>query len=326
VRVHGYEQVPTHLPSAVLQVETVTETRVEEAALRRALIERGYSECINFAFVADDLLQRWGLADAAVALANPLSAELGSMRTALLPGLVEAARRNLARQHTRVRLFEIGRVFASTPAGPQEQLRLAGLAIGRAAPEHWDADKRAVDFFDLKGDVEQLLALSAAREVSFAPTTPPWLHPGRGAAVSRNATVIGHAGVLHPRLLSEIDLGVDVVCFEFDLAGLGARVVPRAGEVSRFPAVRRDLALVVPDTVPYQDFEAVIRAAAGPILRDLVLFDEYRGQGLRPDTRSLAIGLILQDDSRTLTDRDGDQAVGAVVAALARDFGAELRS
>ncbi len=325
VRVHGYEQVPTHVPSAVLQVETVTETRVEEAALRRALVERGYSECINFAFVAHDLLQRWGLAEGAVALANPLSAELGSMRTALLPGLVEAARRNLARQHTRVRLFEIGRVFAATPSGPQEHLRLAGLAIGRATPEHWDADKRTVDFFDVKGDLEQLLALSAARDVSFAATTTPWLHPGRAAAVSRNGTVIGHLGVLHPRLLAGLDLGVDVVGFEFDLAGVDARIVPRAGEVSRFPAVRRDLAVVVPDSVRYPQFEAVIRAAAGPILRDLVLFDEYRGQGLGPDTRSLAIGLILQDDSRTLTDHDSDRVVGAVVAALARDCGAELR-
>lgn len=326
VRVHGYELVPTHVPAAVLQVESVTETRVEEAALRRALIERGYSECINFAFVANDLLLSWGVADGAVALANPLSAELGSMRTALLPGLVEAARRNLARQHTRVRLFEIGRVFEATSSGPRERLRLAGLAIGRATAEHWDADKRLVDFFDIKGDVEQLLALSAARDLAVAPATRAWLHPGRGAAVSRSGIGIGQVGMLHPRLLASLDLGVDVAGFEFDLVGLGARAVPRAGEVSRFPALRRDLAVVVPDTVRYPDFEAAIRAAAGKILRDLVLFDEYRGHGLRPDTRSLAIGLILQDDSRTLTDRDGDQAVAAVVAALARDFGAELRS
>jgi phenylalanyl-tRNA synthetase beta chain len=137
---------------------------------------------------------------------------------------------------------------------------------------------------------------------------------------------VGWLGALHPRLLAELDLDTEVLAFELDLEPLVARRIPRAAEISRYPAVRRDLALVVPRGVAWAALEAATRAAAGPILRDLVLFDEYAGQGLKPDTRSLAIGLILQDDSRTLTDSDADAAVGAVVAALGRDFAAELRS
>jgi phenylalanyl-tRNA synthetase beta chain len=326
VRVHGYEQVPVRIPSGVLQVEVVTESRVADAALRRALVERGYAECINFAFVPAALLARWGLGEGAVALANPLSADLAVMRTALLPGLVEAARRNLARQQQRIRLCEFGRVFRAGVDGPQETSRIAGLAVGRAGAEHWDAGKRVVDFFDLKGDVEQLLAQAVATDARFEPGAPAWLHPGRSAVLHRAGRVVGWLGALHPRLLAELDLDVEVLVFELDLEPLVARRIPRAAEISRYPAVRRDLALVVPRGVSWAALEAATRAAAGPMLRDLVLFDEYAGQGLKPDTRSLAIGLILQDDSRTLTDSDADLAVGAVVAALGRDFAAELRS
>ena len=328
VRVHGYEQVPVRIPSGVLQVETVTETRVDPAALRRALVARGYAECINFAFVPAALLARWGLDAGTVALANPLSADLAVMRTALLPGLVEAARRNLARQQGRVRLCEVGRVFRAAVGGeaPTETLRLAGVVVGRAVAEHWDGDKRAVDFFDLKGDVEQLLAQTAARDVSFRAGAPAWLHPGRSAAVLRNGTEAGWIGALHPRLAAELDLGTDALVFELDLDPISIRSVPRAGELSRFPSVRRDIAVVVPKEVEWAALEAVARRAAGGFLRDLHLFDEYVGPGLKPDTRSLAIGLILQDESRTLTDADADASVDAVIAALGREFAAEWRS
>jgi phenylalanyl-tRNA synthetase beta chain len=328
VRVHGYEQVPVRIPSALLQVSTVTETRVDVATLRRVLVGRGYAECINFAFVPAPLLTRWGLDAGAVALANPLSADLAVMRTALAPGLVEAVRRNLARQQTRVRVCEFGRVVEGDPAGgaPRETLRVAGAAIGRALPEHWGGDRRGVDVFDLKGDVEALLAEAVVNDVRFEPATLPWLHPGRSARVLRGGVPVGWVGALHPALGTALDLPGDLVAFELDIEPIRVRQVPRAGEVSRFPAVRRDLALVVDRATPWGDLEGAVRAAAGPVLRDLLLFDEYVGQGLRPDARSLAIGLILQDESRTLTDLDADRVVGAVVAALARDFGAALRS
>jgi phenylalanyl-tRNA synthetase beta chain len=310
----------------VLQVETLSETRLADAALRQALVARGYAECINFAFVASTLLAQWKLDDGVVALANPLSADLAVMRTALLPGLVEAARRNLSRQHSRVRLFETGRVFHAAGDGPLETARLAGLAIGRAAPESWAGGKRTVDFFDLKGDIEQLLATGGERKVGFLPADVAWLHPGRSAQVIVDGNPAGFLGALHPALLGTLDLGAEVVAFELDLVTIGSRAVPRAGEISRFPAVRRDIAVVVSSGIAYAALAQAIRVAAGPILRDLVLFDEYAGQGLSPDTRSLAIGLILQDDSRTLRDHDADQVVAAVVAELGREFAAQLRS
>ncbi|MFN9792467.1 MAG: phenylalanine--tRNA ligase subunit beta [Pseudomonadota bacterium] len=328
VRVHGYDRVPVRVPSGALQVATDSETRVAPAVLRQLLVARGYAECINFAFVPSGLLADWGLGAAAVPLANPLSADLAVMRTAILPGLVEAARRNLARQQTRLRLFEFGRVFeaASPGAAPAERDRLAGMVLGRAAAEHWDAGKRSADFFDLKGDVEQLLALAAAADARFGAGGAAWLHPARSATLFRGEVVVGWLGVLHPRLQAALDLRHDPLVFEFDLEPLAHRSVPRAGDLSRFPSVRRDIAVVVPRSVAWSAVEGCVRTAAGPGLRALHLFDEYTGTGLRPDARSLAIGLILQDDSRTLTDAVADAAVGAVVDALGRDFGAVLRS
>lgn len=327
-RVHGYDAVPTRLPSVGGRVAAPTEARVPEAVLRGVLTTRGYVEAINLAFVPPAWLEAWQLQDGAIALANPLSAELAVMRTALLPGLVDAIRRNLVRQQSRVRLFETGRVFRAGRDGLLETQRLALAACGSAAAEQWGARTRPMDWYDLRGDVEHLLALlGAARAgVRLEAATDPWLHPGRSAMVLRDGVVMGRVGVLHPRLAARLDLGVDVHVAEFDLEALVARELPRAAAVSPFPQVRRDLALVVADDLPYAALAAVVRRAAGPVLKDLVLFDEYRGAGLAVGRRSLAIGLILQDDSRTLTDPDVDAVVSTVVDAAGAEFGATLRS
>jgi phenylalanyl-tRNA synthetase beta chain len=256
-----------------------------------------------------------------VALANPLSADLAVMRPALLPGLVAALQRNLARQQARVRLFEIGRVFA---AGGEVD-HIAAAAIGTARIESWGEPRRALDFFDAKGDLEALLAIGG-RTVEWAAPQVGWLHPGRAAAVVIDGTVAGHVGALHPRLARALDLPADVYVFECRLDGLTSRRLPRAVELSRQPAVRRDLALVVADDVAWSRVQAIAATSAGALLRELVLFDEYRGKGLPEGHRSLAMGLILQDDSRTLVDEDADRVVASVVAALERDVGAVLRT
>ncbi len=327
-RVHGYDAVPTRLPSVGGRIAAPTEARVPDAVLRGVLSTRGYVEAINYAFVPPAWLEAWQLADGAIALANPLSTDLAVMRTALLPGLVDAIRRNLARQQSRVRLFETGRVFRAGPDGPIETQRVALAACGSAAAEQWGIRARPMDWYDLRGDVEHLLALlGAARAgIRFEPASDPWLHPGRSALVLRDDVAIGRVGVLHPRLAARLDLGVDVHVAEFDLEPLVARELPRAAVVSPFPQVRRDLALVVADDVPYAALAAVVRRAAGPVLKDLVLFDEYRGPGLAAGRRSLAIGLILQDDSRTLTDPDVDALVASVIDAVGVEFGATLRA
>ena len=327
-RIHGYDAVPAALPAGEIPLADHTETKQPEAFLRRQLAARGFHEAINFAFVDAGLLQRWGLDDRAVALLNPLASDLGTMRTALLPGLIEAIRRNLARQQTRVRLFEIGRVFhapATAGAAPVETRRIAFAATGSAKPEQWIAAARPVDFYDLKGDLEAL-AGPAASPLAFVPASGvPWLHPGRSAAVSLAGETLGVVGHLHPALIKALDLDGEVVVAELDLGRLEARAVPKAGELSRFPSVRRDLAVLVAEDRPWADLEASLRSALGGLLREVTVFDRYAGKGLETGVKSLAMGLILQDVSRTLTDSDVESAVQSALAALERDCGARLR-
>ncbi len=326
-RIHGYDAIPTAMPSGEIRIAAASETRVADADLRRQLAARDYREAINYAFVDAGLLASWSLAADAVALANPLSADLGVMRTSLLPGLVQALRHNMARQQPRVRLFELGRVFASRAgAAPLETPRIAAVCGGNASAEQWGVASRPVDFYDLKADLESLAALGGqGSALRFLPASEPWLHPGRSAEAWRGAQRLGWIGHLHPRLLKALDLDTEVLAFELDLEPLAARAIPAAAGLSRYPLVRRDLALVVPDSVPWAAVEATLGAALGPLLREVRLFDVYRGTGLDPDTRSVAMGLILQDVSRTLTDHDADGAVAAAVAALGRECGAVLR-
>ncbi|MCW4453872.1 phenylalanine--tRNA ligase subunit beta [Flavobacterium sp. MXW15] len=327
-RIHGYEQIPTTLPGGAARIAMPSETRLDEASVRRQLVAREMLETINYAFVDAALLQQWSLQDAQVPLANPLSAELAVMRPQLLPGLVAALGRNAARQAGRVRLFELGRVFHpqagdGLPA-PLETRRVAAAVCGDADALQWGVASRKVDFHDLKGDLESLAAASGA-VLEFRPSQRPFGHPARSAEVWRDGACIGWIGQLHPRLARALEIDVDVVAFELDLEPLVARSVPRAGELSRFPSVRRDLAFLVPEEVSWAALSATIRASVGPLLRDVVLFDRYVGQGVEPGFKSLAMGLILQDKSRTLTDRDVDAVVADVVAAIERDHRARIR-
>ena len=326
-RIHGYDAIPTAMPSGEIRVDAVNEARVGDADIRRQLAARDYHEALNYAFVDAGLLARWSLGGDAVALANPLSTELGVMRTGLLPGLVEALRHNSARQQSRVRLFELGRVFGlQDGAAPRETPRIAAVCSGSALAEQWGDAARPVDFYDLKADLESVVALAGqGAALRYLPTSEPWLHPGRSAEVWRSGLRLGWIGHLHPRLLKALDLDEEVLAFELDLEPLAQRAIPAAAPLSRYPLVRRDLALVVPDRTPWAAIEATLKSALGALLREVRLFDVYRGAGLDPDTRSLAMGLILQDVSRTLTDHDADSAVTVAVTALARECGAALR-
>ncbi|WP_454258658.1 phenylalanine--tRNA ligase subunit beta [Pseudoxanthomonas mexicana] len=324
-RIHGYDRVPTTLPGGATRIASSSETRVEAGVVRRQLAARDCLETVNFAFVDAQWLTLWQMAEGAVPLANPLSAELAVMRTALLPGVVAALQRNVARQAGRVRLFEIGNVFqAEAGAAPRETLRLAAAVVGEAAAEQWGQPARKVDFHDLKGDLESVAALSGA-QLEFRPSLASHGHPGRSADVYRDNQKVGWIGQLHPRLQRALDLDAEVIAFEVDLAPLSARALPRAGDLSRYPSVRRDIAFVVADTVPWAQIAATARTAAGPLLRDVQLFDRYVGQGVESGQKSLAMGLILQDNSRTLTDADVAQVVAQVVAAIGDAHGAKVR-
>jgi len=345
-RIHGYDRIPTTLPAGAARLVAPTETRVDEPTVRRQVAARDYLEAINYAFVDEALLTRWGLAEGVVPLANPLSAELGVMRPSLLPGLVAALGRNVARQQGRVRLFELGNVFTADGAtpwvggptvhghsagegAPLHTQRIAAVACGAAGTEQWAAKAQPVGFHDVKGDLESLAAVAGAR-LEYRTSQPGWAHPGRSADVYRvgddgAAVKLGWIGQLHPRLQRALDLDVDVVAFELDLEPLLARALPRAGGQSRFPSVRRDLAFVVPETVEWGAIAATVKTAAGPSLRDLVLFDRYQGKGVETGFKSLAMGLILQEESRTLTDQDVDAVVSSVTQAIDAAHGARIR-
>ncbi|MFC5577543.1 phenylalanine--tRNA ligase subunit beta [Lysobacter niabensis] len=325
-RIHGYDVIPTTLPAGASRLVAPSEGRVDEATARRQLAARDYLEALNYAFIDADLLAKWGATDGAVPLANPLSAELGVMRTLLLPGLVAALGRNAVRQQSRVRLFELGNVFTANGAGaPIETQRIAAAACGVVEGEQWSGKSHPVGFHDLKGDLESLAAVAGA-ELEYRPSRPAWAHPGRSADVYRDGVKLGWIGQLHPRLQRALDLDTEVVAFELDLAPLLDRAIPKAGALSRYPSVRRDLAFVVAESVSWEAVSTTVRQAAGPSLRELVLFDRYAGKGVETGFKSLAMGLILQEECRTLTDRDVDAAVAAVTAALQREHGAAIRS
>jgi phenylalanyl-tRNA synthetase beta chain len=327
-RIHGYGNIPVQAPRGEIAPAAIAEGSIALMRMREQLAGRDYCEAINYAFVDASLLGTWGLNDRPVTLSNPLSAELAVMRTSLLPGLVAALHNNRRRQQSRVRLFEIGRSYHATENGaPLEVDRIAGAAMGEAAAEQWAEPRRKADFFDIKGDVVSLLELagSDAADFRFVAGGPAWLHPGRSATVWRGETCVGHVGALDPRLQKALDLDEDVLVFELDIVPTARRQIPSARAVSRFPSVRRDIAVVLPDEIAYADVAATVRSTLGDRLVELVLFDNYAGPNLGNDVKSLAMGLILQDRSRTLTDQDADQCVDLAVSALATGYRAKLR-
>jgi len=325
-RVHGYDRIPTHRPGGALTLAPEPEARIGDLPLREQLAARGYYEAVNLSFVSAELLARWGHADKLVPLANPLSADLAVMRPSLLPGLVEALRHNRARQQERVRLFEVAGVFAAGDP-PVETPSLAIAACGGAHAEQWAEAARPYDFFDLKGELDALLAWGGEPErwSLHADELPAWLHPGRGARVACDGETVGYLGALHPQLAKALDLGPDVHVLEVALAALLARRLPRARPVARFPSVRRDIAVEVPEEVRWSQIEQAVRGTLGSVLKELRLFDRYSGKGVDIGRKSLAMGLILQDASRTLTDDDADRCVRDAVAALETTCKAKLR-
>ncbi|KFA40547.1 phenylalanine--tRNA ligase subunit beta [Xylella fastidiosa] len=328
VRIRGYEHLPTALPVGASHIAMPSETRLDMTSVRRQLIARELQETINYAFIDAELLRRWQLNTGQVMLMNPLSAELAVMRPRLLPGLVAALGRNIARQLERVRLFELGNVFtASDEAGvaPLETRHVAAAVCGDAFALQWGEQVRKVDFYDLKGDLESLAAASGA-VLTFHSSAQPWGHPGRSADVWCDDMCIGWIGQLHPALTQTLEINVDVIAFELALEPLVRRALPRAHALSRFPFVRRDLACVVPEHVTWSELAITVRDVIGPLLRDVKLFDRYVGKGIEPGFKSLAIGLILQDDTRTLIDRDVDDIMTKVVMAIQQRHDVRIRS
>ncbi|WP_027349249.1 phenylalanine--tRNA ligase subunit beta [Halotalea alkalilenta] len=330
-RVHGYDRLPVHYPSAHLAPVPRPEARRSKALLRDQLIARGYQEAITYSFVAPELQARL-LPDAvAPSLANPISVDMSVMRAGLWPGLIKALGHNLNRQQSRVRMFEIGMVFEGQCGESLIQAqRVGGLVCGARDPEGWNARREAVDFFDLKGDVESLLALGGdAANWRFESAEHPALHPGQSARILRRIEgeerTAGWIGALHPGLRAALGIKVEVFLFELDLGLLQAGTLPQFSSLSRFPEVRRDLALVADQALPVASLLEAIRSSAGEWLSDLRLFDVYQGKGVEEGHKSLALGLTWQHPSRTLNDEEIEGFVKAVVEGVEQRFAVTLR-
>lgn len=322
-RIHGYDALPVSTIRADLVMRPGTETRRSATRVKRQLAARGFAEAITYSFVAPEHQALFADGVAPVALRNPISRELGVMRTSLIPGLVNVLAHNSKRQADRVRVFETGLRFL--PGATLAQVPTLALAIaGRRDRENWTASSAAADFFDLKGEVEMLFGHLDTGRLRFAATMRPGLHDGQTAVISIDDRVVGCIGALHPAVAGQFDLPAAVVA-ELDLDAVLEAPVPAYRDISRFPEMRRDIAVLVPREVSSAAVAAAVREAAGSYLRDLTVFDVYVGEHIDPERKSLALGLTFRDPERTLDDQEVAATVLQVVEKLKEKLGAELR-
>jgi len=310
------------------------EGAVVERRVLDLLAARGFNETVSFAFVDPALQRRLFPALEGVALTNPISSDLAVMRVSLWPGLLKVVLENQRRQQERIRVFEHGVVFQPGPlegggggaSGSHEVDMIAAAVTGARLPEQWGAARDGVDFHDLKGDLEALLASTGKLDAfSFVAATHPCLHPGRSARVFRAETAVGWVGELHPELVRALDLTYAPQLFEVEFDAALRVELPAFRGVSRFPQVRRDLAVLVDEELPFSAIRERVTFVASGLLRDLRVFDIYRGAGVESGRKSVALGLIFQDNSRTLTDEDIDRLMASIREDLSASVKARIR-
>lgn len=331
MRLYGYDRIPYTLTSTAPGIKAEEEAKTPVDRFKLALVERGYQEAVCYSFVSSELQKVFEPKQPAVALANPISSELGVMRTSLIPGLVNTLQYNLNRQQKRLQIFETGLRFV--PAAENEtnldslkqQAMIAGLISGNVEEEGWNTESRAYDFFDMKADVEALLSPVGLDQFKFAAAERPYLHPGQAAEVFRGEESVGVVGALHPQLAKQLKIKQKVFVFELRSELIQQGEVIKFESLSEFPATRRDLALVVNDKVSAQSIVDCIQQAGPEYLRDVNIFDIYQGENLGKGSKSVALGLILQDFSRTLNDEEVESVMAGILAALQKNLGATLR-
>jgi len=323
-RLHGYEHVPARAPRASVPMLPLREGERGRFDLRRALAALGYQEVVNYSFVAAEWESDFAGNSRPVRLANPIASHMSVMRSTLLGGLVQTLRENLNRSEERVRVFEIGRCFEGSEADLAVQPeRIAGLAFGTRWPEQWAEKGEKVDFYDAKGDVQ---ALAGGRELRYALGSHPACHPGRCAFLTANGKAIGIVGELHPRLQQKYELPTPPVLFELLTEPLLAGAFPRFKGLSRMPVVRRDLALIVAETLSAGALVEAVRGAVPAFVREVEVFDQYRGKGVEAGQKSLALRIVMQDTDRTLTDSEVEAVVASIRGLLHEQFKAKPRT
>lgn len=321
-RLYGYDNVLPQAPEAGMQMLPAVESRRSESAIRQFMAGRDYQEAITYSFVEEAWEHDLADNDSPIRLRNPIASNMSVMRSTPLGGLLDALTYNLNRKQSRVRLFEIGACFSTSSMGYAQQNKLAGLCYGDAEPEQWGADARSIDFFDVKADIEAL----TGNIVTFAASKHPALHPGQCAQILLQGRPIGILGSLHPRLQQQYDLSRGTVLFEMEMEALLSVRIPQFAEVPKFPPIRRDIALVVDESVTAQSMLDAMKSASDSVVSDVALFDVYRGKGIAQGKKSLAFLVLMQDTQKTLTDEDADKAITKMVAVLMQQFGAVLRS
>ncbi|WPN61611.1 phenylalanine--tRNA ligase subunit beta [Pseudomonas sp. P9_35] len=325
-RLYGYNRLPVRYPQARLAPQAKAEARSDLPELRRLLVARGYQEAITYSFIDPRQFELFSPGVEPLLLANPISNDMAAMRSSLWPGLVKSLQHNLNRQQDRVRLFESGLRFVGQLDGLKQEPMLAGVVCGSRLPEGWAQGRDVVDFFDVKADVEAVLGFAGALDAfTFAPGKHPALHPGQTARIERDGREVGYVGAIHPELSKTLGLDRPVFVFELVLAEVALGKMPKFQELSRFPEVRRDLALLADRDVASSAVLEVIRENAGEWLTDLRLFDVYQGKGIDPHRKSLAVGLTWQHPSRTLNDDEVNTATQNILTSLETRLNATLR-
>ncbi len=325
-RIYGYDAIPETTAIAETPLGAVTESQIEIEQVAATLVARDYQEVISYSFVdAESNTALYGV-ESELVLSNPISSEMSVMRSTLWPGMLRAAAANASRQQDRIRLFEFGKSFHGVLGDHTEVVRIAGLAIGSMLPEQWGSKAQSVDFFDIKADVSALLRLAVDElSVEFVAAEHPALQPGQTANIVRGDALVGTVGKLHPRHAKAFDIKRDVFLFELDaMVALGS-AAPTASPVSRFPSIRRDIAVIVDEGISSYELVNAVASVAPDLISTVRIFDIYKGPGIEAGRKSVALGLILQETSRTLTDDDADATMTAAVRRLEEKFAAELR-
>ena len=324
-RIYGYNNLPSSSLLMRSELSPATEAVLDIDRVKDMLVDRGYQEAITYSFVDEEIQKAVAPEMDVIRLKNPISSELAVMRTTLWCGLLKAALYNTNRQQNRVRLFETGLRFIKKDGETQQQKMLAGLVLGGAYNEQWGEQARKVDFFDIKADIQALFALTGC-EAQFLSAQQPALHPGQTAEIlTADGEKIGWLGMLHPTLEKQLGFDTPVFLFELDQTLVLNKRIPIFKSLSKYPSVRRDLALIVNEAVFAQDIIDCIKGGAEPALQDVTVFDIYRGKGVDEGSKSVALSLIMQDDTQTLTDSEIDAIVGRLLTLLTEKMYAKLR-
>ena len=326
-RLYGYDKLPETRPQGTVLTTSISENMLATHRLQSLLVDRGYQEAITYSFVDPLVQQHLALeGEQAIALANPISADLSVMRTSLWPGLIQALVHNVNRQHERVRLFEVGRIFTGSSDNVEQHRHIGGVVCGSRYSEQWSEKQKEVDFYDVKADVEALLALGSHSDIRFVAEQHTALHTGQSARIYAGDKAIGWLGAIHPRLNKALDLNNRVYVFELVLSEVLAAEIPSFLPLSKFPALRRDLALLVAETISAAEIKDCLNTVRSDILKEIQLFDVYSGDGVEKGYKSIAVAFHLQHVERTLMDDEVNDLMQTIAEQLENNIGATIRS